>query len=551
MREGGGHHGGGGGGGGTLPVWIRQCLMAALFLLLLAALACTYLRRCSTKFAVVVHVIGWFAVSMSITFTNKHLLTDRHFEFPFSVSCATNSFVFFLVFSATRIPSLKPPTLPWSTLLRVVLPIGILTAADIGCSNWALVHLSVAFHTIVRGTVPAFVLCFSLLLGLDRPSWLIAASVGTVVLGCGLAAYAEIACDLFGLSLALLSCVFSGLRWALTQVLVHAAFERDQRPAGGSERGGGSRGGASALGADGRTLRAGGVRSPRMSSHEEATARALDRNASPLSSMYYVTPACAVTSGVAAFFVERTAVAAAPHLSPRHPGMRSELIFFVGATGALVFVLLFCEFGLVRLTSSLSLSVFGVLKELITIVLANQARGDPLTPTNVTGFMLCSAGILLYQMARARMRSVEAAQIKQQQQQPQQQQQQQQGRAQEEDDEGSSQLGAYVRGSGHCEGAATTPHGRSHVGLPMRLSADDGDDGDDAEDGDDASGTSQQPRASNHPSASWATSGFWGTLFSRRRTDDGKAADDATDVEGSVRASEMGLLMPRSADAPS
>ena len=49
---------------------------------------------------------------------------------------------------------------------------------------------------------------------------------------------------------------------------------------------------------------------------------------------------------------------AAPHLSPRHPGMRSELIFFVGATGALVFVLLFCEFGLVRLTSSLSLCLW-------------------------------------------------------------------------------------------------------------------------------------------------------------------------------------------------
>ena len=37
---------------------------------------------------------------------------------------------------------------------------------------------------------------------------------------------------------------------------------------------------------------------------------------------------------------------------------------YVCAVGALVFVLLFCEFGLVRLTSSLSLAVFGVLKEL-------------------------------------------------------------------------------------------------------------------------------------------------------------------------------------------
>ena len=52
-----------------------------------------------------------------------------------------------------------------------------------------------------------------------------------------------------------------------------------------------------------------------------------------------------------------------------------------------------------------------MLKELITIA-ANQARGDPLTPTNVTG--LCPLRWnLLYQMARARMRSAEAVQIKQ------------------------------------------------------------------------------------------------------------------------------------------
>ena len=48
---------------------------------------------------------------------------------------------------------------------------------------------------------------------------------------------------------------------------------------------------------------------------------------------------------------------------------------YVAAVGALVFVLLFCEFGLVRLTSSLSLAVFGVMKELLTIVLAATQRG--------------------------------------------------------------------------------------------------------------------------------------------------------------------------------
>ena len=53
---------------------------------------------------------------------------------------------------------------------------------------------------------------------------------------------------------------------------------------------------------------------------------------------------------------------------------------YVAAVGALVFVLLFCEFGLVRLTSSLSLAVFGVMKELLTIVLAATQRGGSPRP---------------------------------------------------------------------------------------------------------------------------------------------------------------------------
>lgn len=45
----------------------------------------------------------------------------------------------------------------------------------------------------------------------------------------------------------------------------------------------------------------------------------------------------------------------------------------------LVFALLFFEFGLVQLTSSLSLSVFGIFKELVTILLAAATLGDVLS----------------------------------------------------------------------------------------------------------------------------------------------------------------------------
>ena len=48
----------------------------------------------------------------------------------------------------------------------------------------------------------------------------------------------------------------------------------------------------------------------------------------------------------------------------------------------LVFVLLAAEFAIVHLTSSLTLSILGILKELLTILLAAATHGDHLTPVH-------------------------------------------------------------------------------------------------------------------------------------------------------------------------
>jgi len=68
----------------------------------------------------------------------------------------------------------------------------------------------------------------------------------------------------------------------------------------------------------------------------------------------------------------------------------------------LVFALLFFEFGLVQQTSSLSLSIFGMFKELVTILLAAFTVGDVLSPNLVVGFSLTVVGILAYHYARWR-----------------------------------------------------------------------------------------------------------------------------------------------------
>ena len=66
----------------------------------------------------------------------------------------------------------------------------------------------------------------------------------------------------------------------------------------------------------------------------------------------------------------------------------------------LVFLLLLAEFALVGLTSSLTLSIFGILKELATIALSALLLGDALNASNLAGFAICIGGAALYNYSK-------------------------------------------------------------------------------------------------------------------------------------------------------
>ena len=88
-------------------------------------------------------VVLWYSSSISIIFTNKSLLSGQKFAFPFFMTACNNGMVAFVAWALTRLPRFRQPALPRSTICRVVLPIGICTALDIGFSNWSLVFISV------------------------------------------------------------------------------------------------------------------------------------------------------------------------------------------------------------------------------------------------------------------------------------------------------------------------------------------------------------------------------------------------------------------------
>ena len=266
-------------------------------------------------------------------------------------------------------------------------------------------------HVILKGAAPLFVLIFGLCLRLERPSRRTPAAM--LLLSGGMVLVAADRLKLpdrpLGIFLGLLSSTFSGLRWALTQFLITGE-----------------------------------------------TAGALSRHSNPLSTMRHTLPAIAVGAWVCVLLFERKVFrrllddfggesggglhgharqAVAPlnatsallatvesigaalngsestsnsslglepwtYGSGGHMALVLLCVYFV-TNATLVFVLVLAEFALVQATSSLTLSVFGVLKELCTVFIGVMV-GDHLSALNLLGLFICLCGTGIYHAKRTK-----------------------------------------------------------------------------------------------------------------------------------------------------
>merc|ERR1712070_447735 len=141
---------------------------------------------------------------------------------------------------------------------------------------------------------------------------------------------------------------FSGLRWALSQVLMEAPTGADS---------------------------------------EGSLAR-------PLGVMLHTAPVCVLGGIVLSRMLEPGAISAL--IESPSP---ATLVGGLSLIAALVTLMVLSEFYLVKMTSSLTLAVLAVFKELCTLLFATLL-GDHLAPADVVGVALCTAGALWYQSSK-------------------------------------------------------------------------------------------------------------------------------------------------------
>ena len=133
---------------------------------------------------------------------------------------------------------------------------------------------------------------------------------------------------------------------------------------------------------------------------EDGTPTAGQPGLDPIMTLYLISPAATVALVPLMFAVEFQKLLASSFFSV--PGVATEFTLMVLVTGLLAFCLIFLELQLVHLTSSLTCSICGVIKELLTITASVLFFSDVISGLNMAGMAVSVTGILGYNLYRRR-----------------------------------------------------------------------------------------------------------------------------------------------------
>lgn len=200
----------------------------------------------------------------------------------------------------------------------------------------------------------AFVLIFAFVFRLESPTWRLVAIIATMTGGVIMMVAGEVQFDLTGFVLIISAAFFSGFRWALTQILL--------------------------------------LRNPATSN--------------PFSSIFFLAPVMFTALIIIAIPVEGffAFVEAAKALSQEWGAIRTPLILLF--PGTIAFLMTASEFALLKRSSVVTLSIAGIFKEVVTILVAAAVFDDKLTPINISGLLVTIIAIGCYNWIKlSKMRS--------------------------------------------------------------------------------------------------------------------------------------------------
>ncbi|TNY17456.1 triose-phosphate transporter family-domain-containing protein [Rhodotorula diobovata] len=290
-------------------------------------------------------ILAWYCFSTLISLYNKWMFSADHYNFPYPLFVTSVHMLVQWCLSALTLSvfrSLRPQTKPRSRdYATKVAPCGMATGLDIGLSNLSLRTITLSFYTMCKSSSLAFVLIFAFLFRLEVPSWRLVGIILIITSGVVLMVSTETQFDLVGMLQVLSASALGGLRWSLTQLLLHK--------------------------------------------------ESMGMN-NPVATLFWLAPVMGATLATCSLVFDGWGNVFAHDEFWGSLGASLQTTCAIVFPGVLAFLMNITEFGLIQRTSVVTLSVAGIFKEVITIFLSTVLFHDQLTPINVSGLCVTIFG---------------------------------------------------------------------------------------------------------------------------------------------------------------
>ncbi|XP_059664984.1 probable sugar phosphate/phosphate translocator At1g06470 isoform X2 [Cornus florida] len=235
-------------------------------------------------------------------------------------------------------------TMSWNDYFLRVVPTALGTALDINLSNASLVFISVTFATMCKSASPIFLLLFAFAFRLESPSVKLLGIILIISTGILLTVAKETEFELWGFIFVMLASVMSGFRWTMTQILL-------QKETYGLKN--------------------------------------------PLTLMSYVAPVMTVVTAILSLILDPwNEFKTNDYFNSSWHLMRTCLLMLFG--GTLAFLMVLTEYILVSVTSAVTVTIAGVVKEAVTILVAVFYFHDHFTWLKGVGLITIMFGVSLF-----------------------------------------------------------------------------------------------------------------------------------------------------------
>lgn len=294
-------------------------------------------------------ILVWYTFSTSLTLYNKNLLGDDLGKFPAPLLMNTVHFAMQALLSNAITwfwsQRFKPTvSMSWKDYFLRVVPTALGTALDINLSNASLVFISVTFATMCKSASPIFLLLFAFAFRLESPSFKLSGIIFVISIGILFTVVKETEFEFWGFVFVMLAAVMSGFRWTMTQILL-------QKEVYGLK--------------------------------------------DPITLMSYVTPVMAVTTALLSLIMDPwDEFKGSNYFNSSSHIIRSCLLMLFG--GTLAFFMVLTEYILVSITSAVTVTIAGVVKEAVTILVAVLYFHDQFTWLKGVGLVIIMVGVSLF-----------------------------------------------------------------------------------------------------------------------------------------------------------